>query len=698
MNNGPPPLPPFPDEFEPVSRDPVSRPWKDGSHSLSILLHGIFGHLYFRPHQEEVCQAVMAGDDALVVMPTGAGKSLCYQLPGLAHGGSALVISPLIALMEDQVAALQRLEIAADRLHSGRDRESSFQAAHAWRKGDLDFLFIAPERLGLTSFQDLIQEHPPRLVAIDEAHCISHWGHDFRPDYRLVGERLPRIQGVPLVALTATATPRVQNDIIEKLGINDARRFIRGFRRTNLAVECVEAPPSARAEMVKKVVTNPAARPALIYAPTRKETESLAAELADIAPSAAYHAGLPSSTRDRVQAEFLAGKLEIVVATIAFGMGIDKADIRTVFHTALPGTIEAYYQEIGRAGRDGDNSRVILLWSWADRRTHEYFHTRDYPEPSVLERVFEVLSSNPISKDDLQKKVDLDPEILVAALNQLWIHQGAQVDPEVNALRGSDEWRKTYRAQRDHRLAQLEEISRYAGGRSCRMTAIVEHFGDRLDSGVDCNLCDHCVPKDCLLRSYRPPTVDECRVLIATVDALHKHSNRTRLQLFKQAAEPEEMVRKDFERLLDALARENLVEVWSDSFTKDGREIHFQRAALTPEARRQRAFDPSMIELTAEVASKAGTRKKRKAAKKAILVSTVLSSDEETLLKTLRTWRLSEARRRRIPAFRILGDRTLEALVRARPSDNDELLDIPGIGPTIARKYGKKLLEMLVGN
>ncbi len=697
MTHDPPPLPPFPDEIEPVSRGPVSRPWKDGSHSLPILLHGIFGHSHFRPHQEEVCQSVTAGNNALVVMPTGAGKSLCYQLPGLTKGGSALVISPLIALMEDQVAKLQALGIAADRLHSGRDRESSFRTAQGWRQGDLDFLFIAPERLGLRSFQDLITEHAPRLVAVDEAHCISHWGHDFRPDYRLVGERLPRAQGVPLVALTATATPRVQKDIVEKLGINDARRFIRGFRRTNLGVECVEAPPSARAEMVKRVVADPINRPALIYAPTRKETEALAAELADVAPSAAYHAGLRSSTRDRVQAEFLGGKLEIVVATIAFGMGIDKADIRTVFHTALPGTIEAYYQEIGRAGRDGGNSRAILLWSWADRRTHEYFHTRDYPEPSVLERVFEALSDLPTAKDDLQKTLGMDSEVLVAALNQLWIHQGAQVDPEVNALRGSNGWRKTYRAQRDHRLAQLEEICRYAGWGSCRMTAIVKHFGDRLDSGADCDLCDHCVPKDCLLRSYRPPTVDECRVLIAVVDALHEHSNRTRLQLFKQAAEPEEMVRKDFERLLDALARENIVEIWSDSFTKDGREILFQRAALTPEARRRSAFDPSLIELTAEIASKAGAKKSRRKAKKPIPTATVLSSAEENLIKTLRAWRLSEARRRRVPAFRILGDRTLEALVRAKPSDDDELLDIPGIGPTIARKYGKKILEMLAG-
>ncbi len=693
MTDSPPPLPPFPDGSQPASRR--SRQWKDGDQGMPILLHGVFGHTAFRPHQEEVCNAVMGGNDVLVVMPTGAGKSLCYQLPALAGGGSALVISPLIALMEDQVAALQALGIAAERLHSGRDRENSLQAAQAWRRGDLDFLFIAPERLGLQSFQQLIADLPPRLVAVDEAHCISHWGHDFRPDYRLVGERLPRPQGVPLIALTATATPRVQADIVEKLDIPGARRFIRGFRRTNLAVECVEAPPSARAAMVKRVVTDKANRPALIYAPTRKETEALAEELADIAPSAAYHAGLKSSIRDRVQAEFLGGDLEIVVATVAFGMGIDKADIRTVFHTALPGTIEAYYQEIGRAGRDGKNSRAILLWSWADRRTHEYFHSRDYPEVSVLEQVFASLSDRPVSKDELQTRLGLEPEVLIAALNQLWIHQGARVDPEVNALRGDTGWRKSYRAQREHRLAQLEEICRYAGGRSCRMTAITRHFGDRLDTGDNCGLCDHCASSDCCLRSIRQPTGIECRVMAAIVDTLHETSNRTTGQLYKQCGECEGMIRKDFERLVDALAREELLEIWSDSFTKDGREIRFQRAALTSGARLLGAFDPSTIELTAEVASTAASRKKRKATKKSIPVSTVLSAAEEDLLKTLRTWRLSEARRRRIPAFRILGDRTLEALVRAKPSDDDELLDVSGIGPTIARKYGKKLLEII---
>ena len=675
------------------------RPWVDERQPLPILLRGVFGHPEFRPYQEEVCRAVMEGQDVLLVMPTGAGKSLCYQLPALALGGSALVITPLIALMEDQVADLKRHGIVAERLHSGREAAEAAQTVRAWRAGEIDLLFVAPERLAVDSFQGLLRDRPPRLIAVDEAHCISHWGHDFRPDYRLVGERLIRSEGTPLIALTATATPRVQDDIVRQLGVPRARRFIRGFRRRNLAIECVEAPPSARHPMVAEVVADPSRRPALIYAPSRKETEGLAEELSRIAPAAAYHAGLPSRVRDRVQAEFLDGDLEIVVATIAFGMGVDKPDIRTVFHTALPGSLEAYYQEIGRAGRDGEPSRAILLWSWADRRTHEFFHGRDYPEPGILERVFECLSDRALSKDDLQRRLGLKDEVVVAALNQLWIHRGARVDPEVNALRGSENWRTTYAEQREHRLAMLDAICGYAGSTGCRMTAIVRHFGDREDAGEGCGLCDHCASSEALLRKMRSPDQGECEVLEAIVGALSDTPNRTTGQLFKATAEPLGMERKAFERLIDALAREEILEVWSDTFTKDGHEIRFRRAALPPGARRAGAFDPSAIELPQEIASKAGGAKKRRtgAAKKRIPTTTVLSSTEEELLKALKHWRLGEARRRRTPAFRIFGDRTLEALARARPFDLDELLEIPGIGPAKARKYGEKLLRIIAG-
>ncbi len=375
---------------------------------LSDLLQDPFRLTSFRPFQEAVCRAVTEGRDVLLVMPTGAGKSLCYQLPGLARGGTTLVISPLIALMEDQVAKLREIGLHAERIHSGRDRADSRRVARDYLDGRLDFLFIAPERLAVPGFPELLARRKPVLVAIDEAHCISQWGHDFRPEYRMLGERLPILRPAPAIALTATATPRVQDDIVSQLGLDQAGRFIHGFRRTNIAVEVSEAKPSARRAAVAMLLADPARRPAIIYAPTRKEADALGAELATRMSAAAYHAGMTGAARDRVQTDFLAGRLDVIVATIAFGMGVDKPDVRTVVHTGLPGSLEGYYQEIGRAGRDGLPSRAVLLYSFADRRNHEYFHARDYPEPAELARIYAALSEEPQTPGELRRKVKLD--------------------------------------------------------------------------------------------------------------------------------------------------------------------------------------------------------------------------------------------------------------------------------------------------
>ena len=659
-----------------------------------------FDHAAFRPLQEEVCRTVVDGRDVLLVMPTGAGKSLCYQLPGLALGGTTLVLSPLIALMEDQVEALQRLGLRAERIHSGRDRLESRAVSRAYLDGELDFLFVAPERLAVPGFPEMLARRKPVLIAVDEAHCISHWGHDFRPDYRMIGERLPLLRPAPVIALTATATPTVQRDIVSQLEIPDAERYIHGFRRTNIALEAVEANPSTRAAVVQRVLADPARRPAIVYAPTRKDTEAIAAVLADDLPAAAYHAGMSAAVRERVQRTFSDGELEVIVATIAFGMGIDKADIRTVIHTGLPASVENYYQEIGRAGRDGEPSRAILLYSWADRHTHQFFLDRDYPPTDLLARVFSALGKRPRPAAELRAELGLDPEVFATALEKLWIHRGAVVDPDENTARGSDGWQQPYEAQRAHRHAQIERMIRFASGTGCRMVRLVEHFGDRLDPKTPCGICDQCASDDCLATSFRRPTTEEREQLSAIMSLLRTRDGATTGQLHRELGTGGAKGRGAFEALLDGLARQGLVEKRADSFVKDNRTIRFQRVFLTRAGRLAKPDGVESVQVV-ESPSPPAAAKKRRAGKRtptatktsAASSTTTLEPNEMRLFDELREWRLGEARRRRVPAFRILTDRVLAAICRARPTDEDELLDVSGIGPAIAKKYGRAILE-----
>ncbi len=692
------------DRPAPAALPPVGEGGRDPS-VLAELLRARFGHPEFRPYQEPVCRAVLAGHDVLLVMPTGAGKSLCYQLPGLARGGTTVVVSPLIALMEDQVAALRAVGVAADRIHSGRGLPAAREALSAYRQGQLDTLFIAPERLGVRGFLEALVDRPPTLVAIDEAHCISHWGHDFRPDYRMLGERLPKLRPAPVIAMTATATPLVQRDIAEQLGLLSPQRFIHGFRRHNIAVEVAEVPPSARPSVVESVLSQSDRRPAIVYAPSRKQTESLAALLSAHCRAAAYHAGMAARRRDRVQHRFLAGELDVIVATIAFGMGVDKPDVRTVIHTGLPGTLEGYYQEIGRAGRDGQPSRAILLFSWADRHTHEFFHQRNYPEPRTLARLHDRLNDQAQSAETLAAATGVELEVVEQAIEKLWIHGGAEVDPDGSARRGEDGWRRPYEAQRDHRQAQLDQMLRFAQARQCRMVHLVRHFGDQEDSGRSCGSCDVCDPQQCAVRRFREPSDEERSLLYEVLAALRVRDGQTTGQLHRELCERSGPDRRAFERLLGGLVRSGLIELREDSFVKDGRTIQFQRALLTVDGAHPGPSALAGIEVAEEVAPTKRPRKRQASASggsRGTSPSSRLGPQpkrhapvDTALVQRLTEWRLQEARQRGVPAFRILTNRTLRALAAARPSSEDELLAVSGIGPAKAREFGEALVQLI---
>lgn len=564
----------------PSAREAIAAARAASGSDLRGLLRRAFGFEAFRPFQEAVCRAAAEGQDLLLVMPTGAGKSLCYQLPGIARGGTTLVVSPLIALMEDQVTKLQQQGFAAERIHSGRSRQDSRRVCVEYLEGRLDFLFIAPERLRVPGFPEMLARRKPTLIAVDEAHCISHWGHDFRPDYRMLGERLPLLRPAPILALTATATPLVQDDILAQLGLAEAARFIHGFRRTNLGVEILDLAPSERFERARELLADRERRPAIVYAPTRKDAEELASLLEARMPAAAYHAGMDPGARDRIQSAFIEGRLEVVVATIAFGMGIDKADVRTVVHTALPGSLEAYYQEIGRAGRDGAPARAVLMHSFVDLRTHEFFHERDYPEPSVLAAIVARLPREPVPRESLARALDMAPEALDKALDKLWIHGGARLLEGDLVARGAPGWERPYEAQRRYKLDQLARMARFTQGHGCRMVALVRHFGDQEDPGEPCGLCDACAPEGCLVRRFRAPSRTEASAIARILSTLRRDGETPTGRLHRETF-GDELDRRSFEHLLGGLVRAGLVRVTEASFEKDGEEVTFMRAALT---------------------------------------------------------------------------------------------------------------------
>jgi len=683
----------------PGSNIPKKKDNKVALTDLLKILKQIFHFDSFRPYQQKVCESVIKGNDILLVMPTGSGKSLCYQLPGLARGGTTLVISPLIALMEDQVYSLKLLGLKAERIHSGRSRIQSRQVSMDYLKGNLDFLFIAPERLAVPGFPEMLVRRKPTLIAIDEAHCISQWGHDFRPDYRLMGARLPILMPVPVIAMTATATPRVQEDIVRQLNLEKPDMHIHGFRRTNISIELIELLPSDRTQKVLEMLKSKDARPAIIYAPTRQKTEDLAAELKNKFSAAAYHAGLSSEVRDKVQASFMSGEIEVIVATIAFGMGIDKRDIRTVIHTAMPGSLEGYYQEIGRAGRDAKPSRAVLLYSYGDRRIHEFFHEKSYPREEVLKRIFDMLTKDKTPSDKLREALKLEQEEFDAALDKLWIHGGVQVDPDETVSRGHDRWPVSYNRQSAHRLSQIDEISRFTNSFSCRMLYLVRHFGDREDNGLNCGICDVCSPHDTSALLSRMPGPGEVRIISEIIYILKGSRGVGTGKLYTNACPDSGISRSDFENLLRSLAKAGLINLTEDSFEKAGETIRYRKAELTNEGYSFDLKDIPSLSLPLQRLPAGGHKEKmsplKKKDKRVIRRPAHAMAENPDLYKGLKEWRLRLAKKQGLPAFRIFSNRVLENLVSDLPATHDELLMVEGVGQRFDEKFGNEVIRLV---
>ena len=663
--------------------------------TLTSLLEQKFGFKAFRPNQEAVCRAATDGHDVLLVMPTGAGKSLCYQLPALARGGTALVISPLIALMDDQAAKLSGAGHTVARIHSGLSRDQSRQACRDYLDGRLNFLFIAPERLRVPGFPEMLARRKPSLIAIDEAHCISAWGHDFRPDYRTLGDHLPALRPAPILALTATATPTVQRDIVTQLGLADPALFIHGFRRHNLAIEVVEMSKPRRNAFIADFLKPAAARPAIVYSPSRKAAEEIASLLGGRA--AAYHAGLDGATRERVQRHFLAGEVDVVVATIAFGMGIDKADVRTVIHAALPGSVESFYQEIGRAGRDGLPSRTVLLHSFADRKMHDFFLERDYPAATELARVSAVLREEFQEVEALARRLKADADTVTRSVEKLASQGAAAIDMEgrVRAT-GVTAWRSGYDAQLAFRRAQIDRMAAFAEGQECRMTALVRHFGDTADGLRPCGHCDFCSPESTTAQTFRESTPEEQRHLRTILRSLDANGRSTG-KLFTDLAVTKD--RKAFDALLDGLARAGYLTLAVDTFTNaEGRQISYKKAMLTHEGRFPDDGDlPVSLRSEPDEMSGGRSTKTRKRSSVKDALETELSVEQKTLDDRLRAWRKFEAAKTGKPAFIVFGDKTLRALAIAAPATLSAMATVAGVGPEKLERYGADVLAVLRG-
>ncbi|HJT67704.1 MAG TPA: ATP-dependent DNA helicase RecQ [Pyrinomonadaceae bacterium] len=491
-------------------------------HSLSDPITSLrehFGFDSFREGQREVIESILAGKDAVVVMPTGSGKSLCYQLPAMILEGATLVVSPLIALMKDQVDALRARGLPATFINSSIPEPEQRARIESLRRREHKLVYIAPERFRSSRFNAALQSIPISLFAVDEAHCISTWGHDFRPDYLRLRYVIRSLGNIPTLALTATATPYVRSDIIQQLGLEKPQTFVSGFDRPNLRIEVVHTEKEREKITRIKRLAQSHEGSGIVYTSTRKAVEQVGRELKKAGLSVTtYHAGMTDAVRVRAQEDFMNGRTQMIVATNAFGMGIDKRDIRFVVHYQMPGSIEAYYQEIGRAGRDGLPSTCVLLFNYADKNTHDFFIEGSYPELPLIKDVYHALVGTGLQQLELSTS---EIAHLCGHKNEMAIQsalylleraghiertasnrpQNGKRPPRVIVVRDAsplvplrvDPRQVAGRADLERR--KLRELIEFCYTENCYRSHILNYFGDR-HHPRQCGTCGNCSPRE----------------------------------------------------------------------------------------------------------------------------------------------------------------------------------------------------------
>jgi ATP-dependent DNA helicase RecQ len=610
-------------------------------------LRTVFGHQDFHGAQREIIEHLTAGGDALVLMPTGGGKSLCYQLPALLRPGTAVVVSPLIALMQDQVAALTQLGIRAAFLNSTLDEADAREVERRLLAGELDLLYVAPERLTTARCLALLERTRIALFAIDEAHCVSQWGHDFRPEYLQLSVLHERYADVPRIALTATADPQTRTEIIERLALDGARVFVSSFDRPNIRYTIADK-RDARAQLLEFIRREHPGEAGIVYCLSRKRVDETAEWLQSMGvPALAYHAGLDAGTRAERQARFQREDGIVMVATIAFGMGIDKPDVRFVAHLDLPKSIEGYYQETGRAGRDGRPADAWMVYGLGD----------------VVQ----------------QRRL-------------------------IDASEGSEEHKRVSTAKLDALLGLCETAQ-------CRRVRLLAYFGESTGPCGNCDNCLHppqtwdatVAARKALSAIYRTGqrfgAVHVIDVLRGQATERVMRWDHQHLGVFGIGAELDQAAWRDVFRQLVALG---LVQVDHAAYgalrlapasrpvLKGEQTVQMRRTA--PRVRRpkgSRGLSGEAARLTPP-----GTQAGITSGEPDVAADPAGEAGRFTRLKA---WRLDEARRQALPAYVILHDATLAEIARRRPVDLDALAEVPGIGARKLERYGPALLEVLSG-
>ena len=671
-----------------------------------------FGYDHFREGQEEVVRAVMEGRDAVVVMPTGSGKSLCFQLPALEMPGTTLVVSPLISLMKDQVDGLQRVGAPVSFVNSTLHPREMGERLERVRRGEIKLLYLAPERLRDPRFHSLLEGIDLSMLAVDEAHCVSQWGHDFRPDYLRIGRVAKVFPTARVMALTATATGKVREDIAEHLGLGVAPRgapevFVHGFMRPNLHIavtRCGTHDEKARRvlEAVERWKTG------IVYCSTRKQVERVSARLAKAGYKAPlYHGGLPDRERERIQTAFMCGREHLVVATNAFGMGVDRADVRFVIHWDIPGSMEAYYQEIGRAGRDGAAAWCELLYNFADVRTQEFFLEGNNPSKRTVLELLEVYRRK-CGKRPLALPAETWKEELSSTRNAMAVRTATWILERADCVRREEEpgsrtpavWavetinqralalelqKAERKAARDR--AKLDAILDYANRRECRHRQILRYFGDTTPVEGNCGACDSCAaPEAPPPEAFPEENWVALQKILSAAARLDGQFGRARVAELLKGSASKGIRSAGLERhrchgLLKEWTLESIVSA-IDELIADG-------------SLEQKGREYPMLGITA---------RGKKVMWRKIVPRVELSAAapppkdaplDETLANALKSWRMRECRRAHLKPFHILSNKTLKALASRKPSTEKELAAVPGIGPAKLEKYGSDLLRLI---